>query len=204
MKRAKRFSTGSVVFDKRRRTWNLYYTGADRKRRSALIGSKSQYPTKSAAQQRALQMKLQEQKSERTGTQPEQIVSELVKQFRVDRMPKRISTRRSYESRLKNHILPKWGECPIGELKAGLVKVWLKQLTLAGKSKAHLKSLLRRLIECEPIQPHDFFPSQIVRRTPTHGVNIDCGSARAMLPTIAGKWRTSAAGRPKTSPPSGV
>jgi hypothetical protein len=47
MKRA-RHQRGSVVFDKRRKTWN-FLTSEKGKRRSKLIGTKHLYPTKSAA-----------------------------------------------------------------------------------------------------------------------------------------------------------
>jgi hypothetical protein len=48
MKRAARHKTGSVVFDKRRRTWNfLWWEGG--KRRSRSIGTARQYPTKASA-----------------------------------------------------------------------------------------------------------------------------------------------------------
>src|SRR6266480_4309565 len=43
MKRAARFKTGSVVFDKRRKTWN-FLRWENGKRRSKLIGTLSQYP----------------------------------------------------------------------------------------------------------------------------------------------------------------
>jgi hypothetical protein len=46
--RVQRHASGSVRYDKQRRTWNyLWYDGATR--RSKLIGSKRQYPTKAAA-----------------------------------------------------------------------------------------------------------------------------------------------------------
>lgn len=48
MKRAARFKTGSVVFDRRRRTWN-FLQWENGKRKSRPIGTLQQYPTKSAA-----------------------------------------------------------------------------------------------------------------------------------------------------------
>jgi hypothetical protein len=48
MKRVQRHTTGSVRFGRRRKTWNyLWYDGATR--RSKLIGTKQEYPTKAAA-----------------------------------------------------------------------------------------------------------------------------------------------------------
>src|SRR4051812_47511918 len=46
--RAQRYKRGSVRFDKRRGTWNyLFYDNGTR--RSKLIGTKQEYPTKAAA-----------------------------------------------------------------------------------------------------------------------------------------------------------
>jgi hypothetical protein len=48
MKRAQRHTVGSVRLDKRRKTWNyLWYENGQR--RSKLIGTKQEYPTKGAA-----------------------------------------------------------------------------------------------------------------------------------------------------------
>ena len=48
MKRAARHKTGSVVFDKRRKTWNFLWW-EDGKRRSNRIGTLREFPTKGAA-----------------------------------------------------------------------------------------------------------------------------------------------------------
>ena len=52
MKRAARHKTGSVVFDKRRKTWNFLWW-EDGKRRSKLIGTLKEFRTKGAAQRQA-------------------------------------------------------------------------------------------------------------------------------------------------------
>lgn len=57
-------------------------------------------------------------------------------------MPKRIDTRRAYEVWLSNHIIPKWGACALSDLQARPVELWLDSLTLAPKSKAHIRGLL--------------------------------------------------------------
>ena len=48
MKRAARHKTGSVVFDKRRKTWNFLWW-EDGKRRSKLIGTLKEFRTKGVA-----------------------------------------------------------------------------------------------------------------------------------------------------------
>jgi len=52
MKRAARHKTGSVVFDKRRKTWNFLWW-EEGKRRSKLIGTLKEFRTKGAAQRQA-------------------------------------------------------------------------------------------------------------------------------------------------------
>ena len=63
------------------------------------------------------------------------LVSELVKLYRAEKMPPRYSTRRSYESWLKNYILPRWGELSITEMKARPVELWLQSLSVSPKSR---------------------------------------------------------------------
>jgi integrase len=69
-------------------------------------------------------------------------VVELVTHYREEKMPKRIATRRSYEVWLSNHILPRWGGCTLSEVQARPVEMWLDILSLAPKSKAHIRGTL--------------------------------------------------------------
>jgi len=140
MQRAARHKTGSVVFDKRRKTWNyLWWEGG--KRRSRLIGSIGRYRTKASAWYAAeSQLDSQESTAAVVGNGP--TVNTLVEQYRKERMPKRADTRRAYEVWLRNHILPRWGAHSLAELQARPVELWLDSLLLAPKSKAHIRGLL--------------------------------------------------------------
>lgn len=60
-------------------------------------------------------------------------------------MPTRIDTKRSYEVWIRNHIIPKWGESAIADLEPRPVELWLTSLSLAPKSKAHIRGVLRNL-----------------------------------------------------------
>jgi len=71
----------------------------------------------------------------------------LVEQYRAEKMPKRYSTRRSYDSWLDNHILPKWGENPITDLQARPVELWLESLMLSSRSKSSIRGLLSALLD---------------------------------------------------------
>ena len=135
MRRA-RYSSGSVLFDKGRGTWRLLQW-VEGKRRSQTIGTKQQYPTKAAAQKAAEALKATVSKPSTAPT-----VSTLIESYRAEKMPKRIDTRRAYEVWLSNHIIPKWGPCSLSDVQARPVELWLDSLSLAPKSKAHIRGLL--------------------------------------------------------------
>jgi hypothetical protein len=124
MKRATRAKTGSVVFDKRRETWN-HLRWVDGKRRSKLIGTLQALPTKAAAEQALAVSK----------SEVEPNVNALVAQYRVEKMPERYSTRRSYQAWVHNHIVPRWGNCTLKEVQARPVELWLRSLKLAPRSQ---------------------------------------------------------------------
>jgi integrase len=139
MTRAARHKIGTIVFDKRRGTWN-FLQWVDGKRQSKVIGTKQEFPTKAAAWRIAQALP---QPKPKPATAP--TVSTLIQQYRTEKMPKRASTRRGYETWLVNHIAPKWGECELTALQARPVELWLQSLTLAPKSKAHIRGLLHVL-----------------------------------------------------------
>ena len=72
-------------------------------------------------------------------------VSTLVGQYKAEKMPERFSTRRGYNAWLKNHIVPKWGDCEITAVQARPVELWLQSLKLSPKSRAAVRGLLRIL-----------------------------------------------------------
>jgi len=139
--RVKRHTTGSVRYDKRRKTWNyLWYDGPTR--RSKRIGTKQEFPTKAAAWKEA-----QRQIPTTPEAQEGEIVSSVVARYEKERMPTRRSTARVYRAFLNNHILPKWGAASVQELQPRPVELWLRDLPLAPKSKTHVRSLLHGLVE---------------------------------------------------------
>ncbi len=139
--RTQRHATGSVRYDKRRKTWNyLWYDGPTR--RSKRIGTKQEYPTKAAAWQ-AVQTAVKPAEDLKVGD----TVAQLVTDYERERMPGRHSTARVYRSFLSNHIVPRWGQSLIADLQPRPVELWLKGLPLAPKSKTHVRSLLHGLVE---------------------------------------------------------
>ena len=139
--RVQRHALGSVRFDKRRRTWNYLWYEAG-KRRSKLIGTKPEYPTKAAAWKAVDRLGIWPPK-----TQEGETVGSVITRYEAERMPLRHSTARVYRSFFNNHILPKWGNTFIQDLQPRPVELWLRQLPLAPKSKTHVRSLLHSLVD---------------------------------------------------------
>lgn len=148
MKRAPRFKTGSVIFDKRRKTWN-YLWWRDGKRYCRQVGTLQQYSTKSAAQRAAQQrfMSLPPEKPKPASSSDPHTVKALASRYELERLPSRKSTARVYRSWLNNYVLPQWGEKLVSEVQPRPVELWLRQLDLSPKSKSHVRNLLHVLLE---------------------------------------------------------
>jgi integrase len=130
-----------VRFDKRRKTWNyLWYESLAR--RSKLIGTKQEYPTKASAWKEVERLEVGQPKTQNGDT-----VRDVIARYEVERMPSRHTTARVYRSFLKNHITPKWGDTPIRDVQPRPVELWLRQLSLSPKSKTHVRSLMHGLVE---------------------------------------------------------
>jgi len=139
-----RHGSGSVTLDRRSKVWNFYWWDAG-KRRSKRVGTLAEYPTKTAAWKAAKPLRdaVETKTTITTSTAP--TVNTLVEQYRVEKMPTRHDTRGGYESWLRVYITPKWGERTITELQARPVELWLESLTLAPKSKVHIRGILSAL-----------------------------------------------------------
>ena len=139
--RTQRHSTGSVRYDKRRKTWNfLWYDGPTR--RSKRIGTKQEYPTKAAAWKAVDGLSKPKAEAVQGDT-----VRTIAARYEAERMPSRHTTARVYRSFLNVHILPKWGDTAIKAVQPRPVELWLRELPLAPKSKTHVRSLMHGLVE---------------------------------------------------------
>ncbi len=135
-----RIRTGSVVQDKRDKLWRFYWW-EDGKRRSKALG---RFPTKAAAWKAAKPLRdAMEAVPKPISNVP--TVNTLIEQYKAEKMPTRKDTRRGYESWIRLRILPKWGACPITELQARPVELWLESLPLAPKSRSHVRGILSAL-----------------------------------------------------------
>src|SRR5260370_14699724 len=138
--RSQSHTIGCVRFDKRRATWNyLFYDHG--KRRSRLIGSKKEYPSKAAGWAAVGPVPTRPLRGDG------ETVRDVSTRYQAERMPTRLCTARVYRSFLKNHVLPKWGDTLIRDVQPRPVELWLRQLPLAPKSKTHVRSLLHSLVD---------------------------------------------------------
>ena len=90
----------------------------------------------------------------------------VIERYLAEELPDRHSTARSYQSWLRNHIRPKWGEYALKQIKPLAVEQWLKGLDLAPKSKGHLKNQMRIVFNCAmrwELLPYQANPMGLVR-----------------------------------------
>jgi integrase len=134
---------GSVVLDKRIKTWNFFFWESG-KRRSKKIGTLSQYPTKASAWRAAKPLRYALENHVKVSSNAP-TMGALVERYRVEKMPRRADTRRAYDVWLNNYIIPKWGGCAFSDIQARPVELWIESLPLAPKSKVHIRGLLKIL-----------------------------------------------------------
>lgn len=138
-----RVRMGSVVQDKRDKSWRFFWW-ENGKRRSKVLGK---FSTKVAAwiASKPLREKMEFRNTIPTDKKPVPTVSELIERYRAERMPSRSDTKRSYEVWIANYIIPKWGDVAVTDLEPRPVELWLGSLQLAPKSKTHIRGVLRNL-----------------------------------------------------------
>jgi integrase len=138
-----RHKTGRVVFQKDRGIWR-FLQWANGKRKSKTIGTKREFPTKASAW-RAMKSLRDEAEAPTQVSTGAPTVYTLVEQYRIEKMPTRYSTRRTYDAWLRNHIVPKFGQCALSDVQARPAELWLESLALTPRSRAAVRGLLRIL-----------------------------------------------------------
>jgi integrase len=113
----------------------------------------------------------------------------LIERYKLDKLPDRYSTRKSYLSCLRVHLSPQWGDHTLDEIAKAPYQVekWFEGLTLAPKSKGHIKGLMHRLFECA--MKWGLFP---LGRNPMELVEIKNVSKRLKQPRVLTRdefWR---------------
>jgi integrase len=72
----------------------------------------------------------------------------VIDRYENEEMPRRHSTKSGYKPWLKNHVRPKWGDYLIQDVRTDAVEKWLANLALSGKSKGHIRSLMKIVFDC--------------------------------------------------------
>lgn len=147
--RRTRYQHGCVFLDKRTDRW--YFRFRERvngkvRRRAVFVGTLRQYPTETRALRAAEPLRSKMNRGDEPAARPAVTVNDVAALYMAEEMPERYSTRAAYLNNLHNHILPKWGTREIGSLRPMEVEQWLKDLTFAPKTKAHLRNMMRLLI----------------------------------------------------------
>jgi hypothetical protein len=148
--------------------WVLRYreTLADGSKRmpSVIVGSIEEYPTESRARTASMSLLLSINQEKPEGFPVP--FGAVIERYLAQELPERNSTASRYRSWLKNYIKPKWAECSLDQIKPLAVEDWLKRLSLAPKSKSHLKNLMRVLFNAAlrwELIPYQLNPMSLVR-----------------------------------------
>jgi integrase len=151
-------------------TWRIRYWKAD-----GTLGSVPGFPSKSAADRHAADL----ESDQRGGTFIDPAAGKLTLAAWVeDWLPALdvdIRTEEGYRSRLRCHILPRWGDVGLADISGIKVAGWAKQLRQSGLAPATVSGIMKlftmiladavaeRLIAYNPIQPRRRGRSRAVR-----------------------------------------
>lgn len=131
--------------------WVYRWRQPDGKRRSQIIGSREQYPTKAAATRAAEPFRV----AANEAPAPAAVTfGTLIDRYIEKECPTRFSTRRAYTFYLNHFIRSRWGDHRIEEVNPPqAVKEWLLGLKkanghdVAGKTRGHIKALMSKLFD---------------------------------------------------------
>ena len=148
-----RYQYGSLTRRKRTRTedvWQFRYyettPEGQRRRRSKIIGTLSEYPTQTDTLRTLERFRLRLNLQNRFGLPV--TLDALADDYVEKELPLlRYGTQQAHLSSLHRWIRPRWGRCSAYEIKPVEVEQWLRSLPLADKSKVNLRSLLHLVFQ---------------------------------------------------------
>lgn len=151
-----RYQSGCITLRKRAKgpaVWQFRWWETDaagnRVQRSERIGTLEQYPARRDAQKAAAALRL-EINAELPHAVPITVAT-LVDRYLGDSYEMgrlAFSTRKSYTTHLKAWVKPKWGEHTLQQVRTMAVEQWLRDLSLAPRTKVHLRNTMHVLFEC--------------------------------------------------------
>jgi integrase len=92
-------------------------------------------------------------------------------------MPERYSTKTTHQSYLKNQIRPRWENMPLTAIKTMVVEDWVTNLTLAPKTRSHVRSLLHTIFQCAERW-------ELIDKNPIKLVRVKGGTRRLKTPRV--------------------
>jgi integrase len=101
----------------------------------------------------------------------------LIARYESEEMPQRFATSSGYRSYLGQHIKPRWGNTLVENVKPIAVESWLGGLSLAPKTKSHIKQLLHLLFQCA-------MRWELTDKNPIALVRVKGGSKRLERPRV--------------------
>ena len=138
---------------KGKEVWEFRYYEPDargkRQRQAIMIGTREEYSTES----RRKKVSCRAGDSIATPCEQPSAVGAanfgaVIARYEQEEMPERYSTSAAYQSYIKNQIRPRWADTPMGSVKPMAVEDWLRDLTLAPKTKSHVRSLMHTIFQC--------------------------------------------------------
>ena len=168
-----RYQYGNLTVRKRKKgpdVWQ-YRWMENGKPKSMLIGTVDRYPNRADAERAVEHLRIKINAENPQEQFHRVTVEALVERYKAEELPARYSTRASYLSYLKNHLVPRWGATHLENVRALDVENWLRSLSLAPKTKAHMRSLMHVLFQCARrweltlVNPIDFVRQSARRRT---------------------------------------
>jgi integrase len=151
----------------------------DRTRKTCTLGTVDKYRTEAQARKavEALLLKLNSE----TPQQRMAVVTfgGVCDRYVQEELPERYSTRKSYLSNIELHLKPRWGDYLLEKVRPMAVEDWLKNLDMAPKSKAHIRSLMHLMYQCAA--RWELFTEQ---RNPIGLVRVKNCTRRRQRPTI--------------------
>jgi len=153
-----RYQQGSLTTEKRKNgeelwvyRWREIGINGKSTRRKKIVGTKSQFPSKSAAMRQVEGLRLDINRTSTSGTNEALTIEQLVEHYKLIELAedsdKSARTKDVYRQHLNDFILPMWGSKHIGEIRAFAVEAWLKTLSYAPGTKAKTRNIFSALYQ---------------------------------------------------------
>ena len=155
----KRYQHGSLTTEKRKTgpavwvyRWREATTDGEQVNRKVVVGTKITFPTKSSALSAVQGMQLEINKETPAGIYKPLSIGQLVLHYRETELAesnsnKTIRTKAVYGQQLETHILPRWRDWRLQDLRAITVESWLQELPLAPATRSKTRNIMSSLYE---------------------------------------------------------